>query len=490
MKKFLSKTNVLVILIGILHSSLLQRNAMQAQCSGFPATIADADCSGGSPMSNNMNANSGTYGYCGSSSSSATYSGINLNGATLRICGNATLGFGSWNSGSLVVSCGATVTINSNVTLNNSCGIVNYGTLIINGSLTYQNSNNFVYNESPTSKMTVSGNINFPSNNGTNGYLRNAGYIKVGGSYNAYAGVQTCFLNGARLECNNFVYMEQNANCNGVSGNRFTFGSSSGSCIFRYINSANLYKVFTSDSRWNIYQASGSTQTIAAPCNGNATGWGSATIVSAAPAITAPSGEQPCSTITCLTLPVELLKFFALPSASAIVLSWATATESNCDYFSLERSSDALNWSPVATVKGNGNSNSRKDYSHTDSDPAVGINYYRLIQYDYNGKAHSFGPVYATHEGNRAFSSVLFPVPSSNRQVSLTFPGQAINGLSIEVRNVLGQLVAADISGPEGYSDNEQRYAIRLPQEGEVFFITVLQGKTVLARHKAHVIAD
>ncbi|MGV2479968.1 UNVERIFIED_CONTAM: hypothetical protein IGO34_24485, partial [Salmonella enterica subsp. enterica serovar Weltevreden] len=45
-------------------------------------------------------------------------------------------------------------------------------------------------------------------------------------------------------------------------------------------------------------------------------------------------------------------------------------------------------------------------------------------------------------------------------------------------------------SGPEGYSDSEQRYAIRLPQEGEVFFITLLQGKTVLARHKAHVIAD
>ena len=118
-----------------------------AQCPGFPATIPDADCNGGASMSNNMNANSGTYGYCGSSSSSASFSGINLNGATLRICGNTTLGFGTWNSGSLVVSCGATVTINSSITLNNSCGIVNYGTLIINGSLTFQNSNNFVYNE-------------------------------------------------------------------------------------------------------------------------------------------------------------------------------------------------------------------------------------------------------------------------------------------------------------------------------------------------------
>lgn len=491
MEKNLLKTSFLVFLIGLLNSPLFKSD-LKAQCSGFPATIADADCSGGSPMSNNMNANGGsTYGYCGSSSSSAAFTGINLNGAVLRICGNATLGFGSWNSGSLVVSCGATVTINSNVTLNNSCGIVNYGTLIINGSLTYQNSNNFVYNESPTSKMTVTGNINFPANNGTNGYLRNAGYIKVGGSYNAYAGVQTCFLNGARLECNDFVYMDQNANCNGVSGNRFTFGSASGNCIFRYINTATLYKVFTNDNRWSIYQAAGSTQSIAASCNGHAVGWGSAVIVSAAPAVTIPSGEQPCGTVTCLTLPVELLKFFALPSSLAIVLSWATATESNCEYFSIERSDDGLSWAEIATVPGSGNSSARKDYSYTDSAPRNGLNYYRLSQHDYNGTRQYFGPVYASHDGVKPFASVLFPVPSTSGQLKLSVSGQEMSGLNIEVSNVLGQLVPAEISEPEEYSDNEKHYAIRLPEEeGQVFFITVLQGNTVLARHKANIIRD
>jgi hypothetical protein len=478
MMKRLLKTPF-VLFLACLFELLFCEYQLNAQCAGFPATSADADCSGGAS------------GYCGSSSSSASFSGINLNGATLRICGNATLGFGSWNSGSLVISCGATVTINSNVTLNNSCGIVNYGTLLINGSLTFQNANNFVYNELSTSKMTVTGNINFPTNNGTNGYLKNAGYIKVGGAYNASGGVQTCFLNGGRLECNNFVYMDQNANCNGVAGNRFTFGSASGSCILRYTGSASLYKVFTNDSRWNIYQANSSTQTIQAPCNGNATGWGSATLVSSAPALTVPSGEQPCNTITCLTLPVELLKFFALPSGDAVVLSWATATEANCDHFSIERSSDGLSWKEIATVPGSGNSSERKDYNYTDSHPGKGITYYRLSQHDDNGQSHYFEAVSVDLKERMGFSSAIFPVPSSTGHVTLSLSGADVAGLRIEVRNMMGELVSADVIPEHGYDqEKRQDYTIRLPQSGQVFLITVFDGQSVLARHKAYVLKD
>lgn len=474
---------ILIASLILLATNLLSTSGM-AQCAGFPATIADADCSGGSAMSNNMNANSGTYGYCGSSSTSASFNGINLNGATLRICGNTTLGFGSWNSGSLVISCGATVTINGNLTLNGSSGIVNYSTLRINGSLNYQNANNFVYNESATSRITVTGNINLPTNNGTNGYLRNAGYIKVGGTFNAGGGTMVCFMDGGRLECNNFTYMDQNANCNGVPGDRFTFGSASGSCIFRYINGATLYKAFTTDSRWNVYQASGSSQTIAAPCNGNATGWGSATILASAPAITAPSGEQPCNTITCLTLPVEMLHCKVRPSGDHMILSWQTATESNSRAFLVERSNDALQWTQIASIPAAGNSIERQTYSYTDLQPLAGINYYRLVQQDANDRRHYFEPVYANSSGRSTFSSVLFPVPSNDRYVTLEVSGNTLNDLRIDVRNLLGEPVNAGIPNADT-SGTTQRYQLSLPGEGQVFFITVWHGNTLLAKHKA-----
>lgn len=468
----------------------LSVHELEAQCSGFPATIADADCSGGGSLSNNMNANSGTYGYCGSSSSSASYTGINLNGATLRICGNATLGFGSWNSGSLVVSCGATVTINSNVTLNTGCGIVNYGTLIINGSLTFQNNNNFVYNELASSKMTVTGNINFPSNSSSNGYLKNAGYIKVNGNYNAYAGVRTCFMDGGQMECANLVYMDRNSNCNGVAGNRFTFGSSSGSCVLRYTASATLYSVFTNTNRWNVYQAVGSTQTIDPSCNSNPTGWGSAVVLPAAPLLTVPSGVQYCSTSTCLTLPVELLKFFALTNKDVVVLSWATASETNCDYFSVERSSDALNWEQIATVPGSGTSVQRNDYSYIDKTPGKGINYYRLLQHDYNGKNQYFQAVYADHKQEVRFTSAVFPNPTATNKVTLDVSDLGESPISIEIMNALGQLVSTTVITAQEYDQSGSRYELALPENGELFFITILQQNNVLARHKVYVMKD
>jgi hypothetical protein len=334
--------------------------------------------------------------------------------------------------------------------------------------------------------MTISGNINFPSNNGTNGYLKNAGYIKVGGAYNAYAGSQTCFLNGGRLECNSFVYMSQNDNCNGVVGNRFTFGSSGGSCIFRYLNNATLYKVFTSDSRWQIYQAGGSSQAIAPSCNGNATGWGNATVVASAPVITAPSGEQPCNTITCLTLPVELLRFVAQPSAGVVVLSWATATETNCEYFAIERSTDMLNWKQIATVPGSGSSSGRKDYSYTDTDPEKGIVYYRLSQHDYNGQSRYFDPVYAESNAPGIVSSAVFPVPSHTGEVTLAVSGIAEAALHIELRNLLGELVPADVVRSPAYSNKEGQYTIRLPEAEQVFVITVFDGQNVAARHRVY----
>jgi hypothetical protein len=458
-------------------------NTVIAQCAGFPATRADADCSGGTAMSNNMNANSGTYGYCGSSSSSAAFTGVNLNGAILRVCGNVTLGFGSWNSGSLVVSCGATVTINSNVTLNSNSGIVNYGTLIINGNLSYQNNNNFVYNESATSKMTITGSLNFPSNNGTNGYLKNAGYMKIG-NYNAFAGVQTCFMDGGKLECTNFVYMDQNANCNGVSGNRFSFGSPGGSCIFRYTTSANLYKAFTNDSRWNIYRAAGASQTIAAPCNGNATGWGSAAIVTSAPALTVPSGEQPCNTITCLTLPVGLLKFAADPLNENVLLSWSTISETDNSYFTVERSADALTWFALTQIKGSGQTTGIINYEYEDVKPIKGINYYRLSQTDFDGRKKYFDIVYVDHKLNTEFRSTLYPNPTNGGYVNINVD-HAPGDLKVEVVDLLGQVVS---SSHIPLSDSG--IMVSVPASGQLFFVVISSGSQVLDTHKVYALKD
>ncbi len=84
-------------------------------------------------------------------------------------------------------------------------------------------------------------------------------------------------------------------------------------------------------------------------------------------------------------LPIELLSFNATCNRTRTHIAWTTATEKNNDYFSLERSDDAVNFTEIARVAGAGNSIEPIDYSYTDYGIHGGDNYYRLVQVDYDG---------------------------------------------------------------------------------------------------------
>ncbi|MCU0359534.1 MAG: T9SS type A sorting domain-containing protein [Bacteroidia bacterium] len=81
-------------------------------------------------------------------------------------------------------------------------------------------------------------------------------------------------------------------------------------------------------------------------------------------------------------LPVELLFFEATVCKSGVCLQWATASEKNADYFSIERSKNGIDFEFVAQIKAAGNSAREINYLETDFNPLDGISYYRLKQFD------------------------------------------------------------------------------------------------------------
>lgn len=85
-------------------------------------------------------------------------------------------------------------------------------------------------------------------------------------------------------------------------------------------------------------------------------------------------------------LPVELLRFSGQCAAGRIALTWQTASETNNDYFTVEKSEDAQNFVPVAVLPGHGNSNVLQSYAWNDFNITSTDNYYRLKQTDYNGQ--------------------------------------------------------------------------------------------------------
>lgn len=88
-----------------------------------------------------------------------------------------------------------------------------------------------------------------------------------------------------------------------------------------------------------------------------------------------------------IVLPVEFLDFNASVKTSAIELTWKTASETNNDYFTIERSIDGIHFFPLAFADGNGNSNEIVRYFYTDENPYQGLAYYRIKQTDFDGKS-------------------------------------------------------------------------------------------------------
>lgn len=116
-------------------------------------------------------------------------------------------------------------------------------------------------------------------------------------------------------------------------------------------------------------------------------------------------------------LPIELLFFKAKQTNDTQLLEWATATERNFDFFSVQHSVDGVNFKEIEQVKGHGTSKERIDYSFENRNPLLGKNYYRLKSVDFDGSSEYSRVVLVEQVGEKTF--VVAPNPSSGTSISL-----------------------------------------------------------------------
>ena len=88
-----------------------------------------------------------------------------------------------------------------------------------------------------------------------------------------------------------------------------------------------------------------------------------------------------------IIVPVDLINYDArLLDNGSVKISWQTSSEKNNHYFSIEKSNDGRQFSEIGKVSGRGTTNFQSDYSFSDFNPSHGVNFYRLVQYDIDGK--------------------------------------------------------------------------------------------------------
>ena len=148
-------------------------------------------------------------------------------------------------------------------------------------------------------------------------------------------------------------------------------------------------------------------------------------------------------------LPIELISFAAKVVSEEVVLDWQTATETNNDYFTIERSQDAQNWESIRQITGSGNSNKLLTYNVIDYSPFTGKSYYRLKQTDYDGK-YSYSSI---RKVQLALNTAIRIYPNPTQNV-VTIEGIDAINQDIRIYNVIGAEVGQSIPRVQRQGDN------------------------------------
>lgn len=157
-------------------------------------------------------------------------------------------------------------------------------------------------------------------------------------------------------------------------------------------------------------------------------------------------------------LPIELLSFEAQAKGKLVELNWTTASETNNDYFTIEKTVDGKIFEQVAIIDGAGNSQSTLHYSTVDSNPYPGKSYYRLKQTDFNGDFDYSDFVAVNH--TKKLSAEIFPNPLDNSTLFIKMNGSYEQKVLVQLFNAFGSQVYSKLLVQE---EGINPIAIQLP---------------------------
>ncbi len=171
------------------------------------------------------------------------------------------------------------------------------------------------------------------------------------------------------------------------------------------------------------------------------------------------------SSSVAVVLPVNFKSFTAEKKELQVVLQWQTANELSNDYFNVQYSSNAMDWTNISKVdtKNNGLGAS---YNFIHTNPATGINYYRLQQVDKDGR-FSYTPVRKIDFSAVKASVLLYPNPVAGNSFTLDYGRPIDKVMGYKIIDMGGKTVQ------NGLLTNQQT-TIVLPEQLKGLFKVIL----------------
>ncbi len=387
-----------------------------------------------------------------------------IEGANSTTFGNLTLN--NANGAKL----GINTTVNSVLTLSSGALDLNQKTLIINntstGAITRGGGNGYILSESEDSK--VQWNI---TDNGTYSYLFgtiDADYIPFIASVTAAATGNSLTVSTWHTDNSNHPYPTGVTNMNNSENQE-----NSAKCVDRFWvpvysggYTANFTFTYDASSVTNDLNSLTESKFVAQYWSNSQGGhWNPAFYGSqtAHNVYSVPGQSAPWVLVDKdFPLPIELLDFSASCKNNLVIINWSTSSETNNDYFTLERSVDAQDWVIVAKINGMGNSNTLTNYSFTDTNSFISTVYYRLKQTDFDGKFTYSGVVYTGCDNPPVENIQVFPNPAYD-YLTCNILSNENTAINISITDVMGQSVISNkfdmIKGKNSYSIDVSKLA-------------------------------
>ena len=146
-------------------------------------------------------------------------------------------------------------------------------------------------------------------------------------------------------------------------------------------------------------------------------------------------------------IPVELISFNALLKSKDVLLTWATASESDNYGFEIERSTNNEDWCSIGFVPGQGTTTMSHYYAYTDKNIDIGAYSYRLKQEDLNGNFEYSNTIEVVVGAPKQFSlGQNFPNPF-NPTTMIPFDLPKKSNIKLTLYNLLGEAVAVISNG-------------------------------------------
>ncbi|MBI3220407.1 MAG: T9SS type A sorting domain-containing protein [Bacteroidetes bacterium] len=173
-------------------------------------------------------------------------------------------------------------------------------------------------------------------------------------------------------------------------------------------------------------------------------------------------------------LPVNLIKFEGSILGSIASLYWETASELNNEYFELQHSLDGSEFIPVGRREGKGTTNQKSEYYFEHRNLTKGVNYYRLLQSDFDGKVSYSDVISLEYDGATPLIAFLFPNPTTHQNINIELVNATSQNVNVRIFDMTGKTILTSVINSE---DLESIISLKSSElKSGVYIVEVVQG--------------